>query len=87
LALVRILRRYRLSVVPGTDIGVHVESTMLVPTNGLPMQIHTADGNFVSSPIVGNIHQLVDFDTPLAQTAVEPNGTGNKRAVVPQRPK
>ena len=39
LALQRILSRFRLTVVPGSDIGVHVESTMLMPTNGMPMQI------------------------------------------------
>ena len=62
IALRRILSRYRLSVVPGADVGVHVESTMLVPTNGLPMQIHPADGMFTASPIAGNIHELVEFD-------------------------
>ena len=34
IALRRILSRFRLSVVPGSNVGVHVESTMLVPTNG-----------------------------------------------------
>ena len=43
-ALERILTSYRLSVVAGSDIGVHVESTMLFPTNGVPMEIHAADG-------------------------------------------
>ena len=40
----------------------YVESTMLVPTNGLPMQIDAADGNFDASPIGGNVHELVEFD-------------------------
>jgi cytochrome P450 len=60
-ALQRILTRYRLSVVPGSDIGAHVESTMLFPTNGMPMRIHAADGIYASSPVVGNIHELVDL--------------------------
>ena len=62
IALRRILSRYRLSVVPGSDISLHIESTMLVPTNGLPMQIHAPDGMFASSPIGGNVHELVEFD-------------------------
>ncbi len=62
IALRQILARYRLSVVPGANVGVHVESTMLVPTNGLPMEIHAADGMFTASPIGGNIHELVEFD-------------------------
>ena len=56
------LDTFRLSVVPGSDISAHIESTMLFPTHGVPMQIHPADGKFVSSPITGNIHELVDFD-------------------------
>src|SRR4051794_29418139 len=60
-ALRRILTRYRLSVVPGSDVSAHVESTMLFPTNGLPMEIFSADGKFESVPIVGNVHALVDF--------------------------
>jgi cytochrome P450 len=79
IALRRILSRYRLSVVPGSNIGVHVESTMLVPTNGLPMQIHPADGFFAASPIEGNIHELVDFDEmPLGAEAF---------AAAPRRPR
>lgn len=62
IALQRILTRYRLSVIPGSDISAHVESTMLFPTNGVPMQIHTADGNYHSSPISGNIRELVELD-------------------------
>jgi cytochrome P450 len=79
IALRRILSRYRLSVVPGSNIGVHVESTMLVPTNGLPMQIHPADGFFAANPIEGNIHELVDFDEmPLSADA---------SAAAPRRPR
>ena len=62
IALRQILTRYRLAVVPGANVGVHVESTMLVPTTGLPMQIHAMDGQFAASPMTGRIHELVDFD-------------------------
>jgi cytochrome P450 len=60
-ALQRILTRYRLSVVPGSSIGAHVESTMLFPTHGMPMQIDAAEGNYQRSPVNGNIHELVDL--------------------------
>jgi cytochrome P450 len=75
LALQQILSRFRLTVVPGANIGVHVESTMLVPTNGVPMEVAAADGNYRSSPIVGSIHELVDFDVPA------------KVSLAPRRPK
>jgi cytochrome P450 len=67
IALRRILSRYRLSVVPDSEIGAHIESTMLFPTYGVPMDIHAADANFHSVPLRGNIHELVDFvEAPLA---------------------
>jgi cytochrome P450 len=62
IALRRILSRYRLSVLPGANVGAHVESTMLVPTHGLPMQIRPADSLFASSAMAGNIHELVEFN-------------------------
>lgn len=60
-ALRRILSRYRLSVVGGTDVSAHVESTMLVPTNGLWMSVHEADGQFEAAGVAGNVHELVDL--------------------------
>jgi cytochrome P450 len=60
-ALRRILSRFRLSVVEGADVSAHVESTMLVPTHGVPMVIHHADGRFESVAVTGNIHELVDL--------------------------
>lgn len=62
IALQQILTRYRLSVVPGSKIGAHIESTMLFPTHGVPVEIHPADGNYGSSPVSGNIHELVDLN-------------------------
>jgi cytochrome P450 len=61
ITLRRILLRYRLQVVPGAKISAHVESTMLMPTHGVPVQICVADGAFESSPIDGNIYELVDL--------------------------
>jgi hypothetical protein len=48
-------------VVEGANVSAHVESTMLVPTNGVSMAIHPADGQFASAPVAGNIHELVDL--------------------------
>ncbi len=60
-ALQRILTRFRLTVVAGARVSAHVESTMLVPTHGVPMVIHPADGRFESAAVTGNIHELVDL--------------------------
>jgi cytochrome P450 len=89
IALAKILSRFRLAVVPGADIGVHVESTMLVPTNGLPMEIHAADGKFESSPIAGNIHELVEFDEAPVFIAAESSAATDtdSTSAAPRRPR
>jgi cytochrome P450 len=69
ITLRRILLRFRLQVVPGAEISAHVESTMLMPTHGVPVEIHAADGSFTSSPVDGNIHELVDLTEAPAFTA------------------
>ena len=87
-ALRKILMRYRLSVAPGADVGVHVESTMLVPTNGLPMRIHAADGQFTSSPLAGRIHELVEFEEPPRFAAAhDEDGLGDVASFLPRVPK
>jgi cytochrome P450 len=86
-ALQKILLRYRLPVVPGSDIGVHVESTMLVPTNGLPMRIHAADGQFAANPITGRIRELVDFDEAPALDTERNTADESGVSVAPRRPK
>lgn len=88
IALRRILSRFRLAVAPGAEIGVHVASTMLVPTNGLPMEIHPADGMFAASPIAGNVHELVEFDEAPVFVAGESAGAaGDASPVVVRRPR
>lgn len=59
--LPRVLRRYRLSVVAGSEITGRVVSTMLNPIGGLPMEVWRQDGRFAASPVRGNIHSLVDL--------------------------
>jgi cytochrome P450 len=89
IALQRILSTFRLSAVPGSDVSAHIESTMLFPTHGLPMEIHPADGNFASSPIMGNIHDLVDFDevSDFAVHDVAANGNAELHSPAPRRPR
>jgi cytochrome P450 len=77
-ALRRILGRFRLSVVEGADVSAHVESTMLVPTHGVPMVIHEADGQYRSVPVTGNIHELVDL-VEVAGAAAESSGAAALR--------
>ncbi len=60
-ALPMILKRFRLSVVPGAEISSKVISTMLGPTTSVPMQVSPADGQFQSSPVTGNIRTLVEL--------------------------
>ena len=56
--LPRILRSFRLAVVPGARIDRKCSLT-LGPTPGIPVTVHRPDGQFSSSPVVGNIHEMV----------------------------
>ena len=60
-ALPRIRTRFRLSMQPGAAVSAHVESTMLVPTHGVPMVVSPADGHFDAVPVTGNVTELVDL--------------------------
>jgi len=89
IALRRILERFRLTVTPGATISAHVESTMLFPTHGLPMQIEAADGQFRSNPVDGNIHELVDLVEAPAFAAGEPINAAlvNATHLAPRHPR
>jgi hypothetical protein len=54
-----ILKRYRLTVVPGCEVNGKIVSTMLGPTTPVPMHVAHQDGRFQSSPVTGNIHSMV----------------------------
>jgi cytochrome P450 len=89
IALRMILKRVRLRILPGAKIGAHVEATMLFPTHGMPMQIAAPDLNFASSPISGNIHELVDlYEAPAfpADLMAEPPDDKGESAA-PRRPR
>jgi hypothetical protein len=53
------------------------------------MQIHAADGEFAAVPIVGNVHDLVDFDE-IPDFAIQPvsaNEDGEMQNATPRRPR
>ncbi len=59
-ALAMIVKRFRFSVPADTRIDRRVQ-IMMSPKHGLPMTIHPQDGNFQSSRLRGNIHEMVDL--------------------------
>jgi len=66
-----ILKRYRLSVVSGSEISGRIVSSMLGPVTDVPMLIAPADGQFQAVPVTGNIHSLVNLPEIPAAQAVE----------------
>jgi cytochrome P450 len=69
-----ILQRFRLGVVPGAAINGKVRSTMLFPTSGMPMVLSSPSTLFTSSPISGNVLDMValpkaDAATPRVKAA------------------
>jgi cytochrome P450 len=88
IALRQILSQFRLTVAPGSEISAHIESTMLVPTNGMPMRIDAADGNFESSPISGNLLELVNLaEAPVFAAGCDPMQVEGEAPVVPRKPR
>jgi hypothetical protein len=54
----------------------------------VPMQIERADGNFSSNPIVGNVHELVDFiEAPALVADSDADSPGEANRSVPRRPR
>lgn len=64
LALLKIMKRYRLTVVPGARIDRTVRVT-LNPTFGLPMMVYPQDRGFKTSAVTGQIHEMVDLPPPM----------------------
>ena len=77
------------SAVPGSNVSCHIESTMLFPTHGVPMQINPADGEFAAVPITGNVHELVDFDEipDFTIQAASADDGAEMPSIVPRRPR
>ena len=59
-ALAAILRRFRLSMLPGTRVDRTVKVT-LAPRHGLPMAIHSPDRRFDAPRVTGNVREMVDL--------------------------
>ena len=59
-AVAMITQRFRLNVVPGAVINRAASLTLGV-LGEIPMTISPQDGRFTSSPISGNIHEMVDL--------------------------
>ena len=56
-----ILQRFKITVLPMSEVSGRVISTMLCPTAPLVMQLSEQDGRFESHPVRGNIHDMVDL--------------------------
>lgn len=56
-----ILQRFKLTVVPMSEVSGKVISTMLGPTSSVMMRLDEQDGRFECHPVVGNIHSMVDL--------------------------
>jgi hypothetical protein len=61
LVLPTVMQRFRLTVVPNTNVNAKVVSTMLTPAEGIQMSIAAAPAPFVRTPISGNIQDLVSL--------------------------
>ena len=59
-ALAAILRRFRLSMLPGARIDRSVKVT-LAPRYGLPMTVHPPDRRFDAQRVTGNVREMVDL--------------------------
>jgi cytochrome P450 len=69
IALAVILQRYRLEVIPDARIDRQVTTT-LWPKHGLPMRLHRQDRCFSSTPVCGNIHEMVELPSARRRAAV-----------------
>jgi len=58
ISVAMILQRFRLQIVDGARIDRSVRVTMR-PRYGLPAVVHAPDRRFVTSPVRGNIHEMV----------------------------
>lgn len=54
-----LLNRFKMTVVPHTDIHARIMSTMLFPASPIPVRLTEHDGRFESSPTTGSVHSMV----------------------------
>ncbi len=60
LAVAMIFKKYRLTVQPDSVINRSIK-IILFPKRGIPMQIHPQDNQFRTTPITGNIREMIEF--------------------------
>lgn len=56
-----ILQRFKVTMVPYSDVSVQIISTMLAPVSSVMFRVDRQDGRFESQPVVGNIQKVVDL--------------------------
>lgn len=56
-----ILQRFKITVVPYSEVSARIISTMLAPTSSVMFRIDRQDGQFESQPVVGNIQSMVEL--------------------------
>jgi cytochrome P450 len=59
-AIAAIMRRFRLTVVPASRVNRHGGLTLGLE-QGLPVSLSPADGLFSTSPVFGNVHEMVQL--------------------------
>lgn len=61
ISLPTMLKKFKMTVAPQSQINGHVRSTMLFPVSSVPIQLSEHDGTFHASPVTGSIHNLVNL--------------------------
>lgn len=61
ISLMMMLSRFKMTIVPHSEINPRILSTMLFPASPVPVILSRHDGNFESSPVGGTIHSIVDL--------------------------
>lgn len=63
-----LLQRFRLTAVPGTRVDRRV-TTILSPRHPMPMRLDRAGRPYLSSPVVGDVHEMVSLPQTAAAAA------------------
>ena len=61
ITLIRLLQRFRFTVVPGSRFDRH-QAVTVAPREGVPVTLHPPDGAFERVPVAGAIRQMVKLD-------------------------
>jgi len=61
LVLIRLLQRFRFTIVPNSRFDRH-QAVTVAPSAGVPVVLHPPDGAFERVPVTGSVHQMVTLD-------------------------